>query len=245
VFFSEPLLFCAPVRPRRVVLRRLLVRFAVAFALVFSVQRSARAAAMVTNGTFDQGVEGWEIRGAVAGSTGIAVMTDNNVTRSLFFQPVPATTEKFAIAFDFRNALSSTVPIGRLADTFFATLYFTNNLQTFDIDTGNYDRAVPLFDMDANGAFDVQGTIGPSSKGVDWSRFTAVFDNLHSHVVPAFELRDLNLINDDSAVALDNVVLFVVPEPACPTLAAFGSGMLLGLRRRAVVCTIERTVMRS
>ncbi|HEX5176928.1 MAG TPA: hypothetical protein VFV83_07865, partial [Chthoniobacteraceae bacterium] len=81
------------------------------------------------------------------------------------------------------------------------------------------------------GAFDVHGTISASSKGPDWSRFTATFDNLHSFVVPAFELRDLNLINNDSAVALDNVVMFAVPEPRGPGLAAWGAGMLVGFSR--------------
>jgi len=188
--------------------------------------------ALVMNGTFDESLDPWEIRGTVAGSTGIAVMTDDNATRSLLFQSVPATIEQFAIAFDFRNALSDTVPLGRVADSFFATLYFTDNPQTFDIDTGAYDRALPLFDLDSDGAFNVHGTISESSKGADWSRFTGTFENLHSFVVPAFELRDFNLISDDSAVALDNITIFAIPEPQVPSLAAFGAGMTIGLTRR-------------
>jgi len=195
-------------------------------------ESSMHGGALVMNGTFDESLDPWEIRGAVAGSTGIAVMTDGNATRSLLFQPVPATIERFAIAFDFRNALSTTVPLGRVADSFFATLYFTDNPQTFDIDTGAYDRALPLFDMDSDGAFNVHGTISGSSKGVDWSRFMGTFENLHSFVVPAFELRDFNLINDDSAVALDNITIFAIPEPQVPSLAAFGAGMTIGLTRR-------------
>jgi hypothetical protein len=200
---------------------------------LFSLPMVGNAAAIVANGGFDEGLGGWEIRGAVAGSTGIADITDENATVSMLFQPVVATPEKFAVAFDFRNALSPTVPVGRLADTFFATLYFTNTPATFDISTGNYDRAVPLFDLDANGAFNVQGTFSPSSKGADWMRFTAIFDNVHADIVPAFELRDLNLINDDSAVAIDIVILFPIPEPARGTLAAMGAGVLIGRRRRA------------
>ncbi|HEX5176449.1 MAG TPA: hypothetical protein VFV83_05435, partial [Chthoniobacteraceae bacterium] len=103
----------------------MLVQLAILMAAWIAFQSAAQAAAIVINGGFDGGIDGWEISGAVVGSSGIAVITDTDAARSLFFQPVPATIEQFAIAFDFRNALSETVPAGRLADSFFATLYFT------------------------------------------------------------------------------------------------------------------------
>jgi hypothetical protein len=168
-------------------------------------------AAIVTNGAFEDGLDGWEIRGAIAGSSGIAVVTDENASVSLLFQPVEATPGIFEVQFDFRNALSNNVPTGTLADTFFATLYFTDDVATLDIDGGVFDRAIRLFDLDSGGPFNVNGTIGPSSKGTDWSLFTLFFQNTNAFIVPAFELRDFNFINDDSAVAVDNVLL--VPEP--------------------------------
>ena len=139
------------------------------------------------------------------------------------------------LRFDFRNALSNNVPVGRVADTFFATLYFTNNAATFDIQGGAFDRAVPLFDLDSAGPFNVNGTIGPSSKGTGWSLFATTFQNTHGFIVPAFELRDFNLINNDSAVAIDNVVM--VPEP--------GSWVLIGGLLAGFVCTRRKRRQRA
>jgi hypothetical protein len=79
-----------------------------------------------------------------------------------------------------------------------------------------FDQAISLFDLDATGSANVTGSIGPSSKGANWSLFSLTFDNTHGFVVPAFDLRDLNLVNDDSAVALDNVTLVEVPEITQP-----------------------------
>ena len=187
--------------------------------------------ATIVNGDFEDGLAAWEIRGSVAASTGIAVVTDENATASLLFQAVLEEADIVTVEFDFRNALSDTVPAGRLADTFFASLYFTDNLAALDIPAGTYDRAVPLFDLDANGSFNVNGSIGASTKGADWSLFRGSFVNTHAFVVPAFELRELNLINDDSAVALDNV--FLIPEGGALSFALIGGGFLGLGRHRA------------
>lgn len=205
------------------------------FSALLLLPMAVDGAAIVTNGAFADGLDGWEIRGAIAGSSGIAVVTDENANVSLLFQPVEATPGIFEVRFDFRNALSSDVPTGRLADTFFATLYFTNDVTTLDIQAGVFDRAIPLFDLDSRGPFNVNGTIGASSKGAGWSLFTRSFENTHAFIVPAFELRDFNFINDDSAVAVDNVVM--VPEPGSWLLT---SGTLAGLAGMHRMRRVER-----
>jgi hypothetical protein len=176
-----------------------------------SVSRNARADALV-NGGFDSGLSGWQTQGGVFPSMGVAVLADDSFTSGLLWQPVASLDGRFTLTFDFNNALSASVPQGALADSFFATLYFTDNLATFDIAGGMFDQAISLFDLDATGLANVTGSIGPSSKGANWSLFTLTFDNTHGFIVPAFDLRDLNLVNDDSAVALDNVKLTEIPE---------------------------------
>ncbi|HZJ16488.1 MAG TPA: immunoglobulin domain-containing protein, partial [Chthoniobacteraceae bacterium] len=176
-----------------------------------SVSRNARADALV-NGGFDSGLSGWQTQGGVFPSMGVAVLADDSFTSGLLWQPVASLDGRFTLTFDYNNALSASVPQGALADSFFATLYFTDNLATFDIAGGMFDQAISLFDLDATGLANVTGSIGPSSKGANWSLFTLTFDNTHGFIVPAFDLRDLNLVNDDSAVALDNVKLTEIPE---------------------------------
>ena len=176
-----------------------------------SVSRNARADALV-NGGFDSGLSGWQTQGGVFPSTDVAVLADDSFTSGLLWQPVASLDGRFTLTFDFNNALSASVPQGTLADSFFATVYFTDNLATFDIAAGVFDQAISLFDLDTSGPANVTGSIGPSSKGANWSFFTLTFDNTHGFIVPAFDLRDLNLVNNDSAVGLDNVTLSEVPE---------------------------------
>jgi len=213
--------------PRRV---QLCVHLAAAIFVAQVVPGANAQQQLVTNGTFEADLSGWQIRGAIAGSNGISVITDENATVSRLYQPVAAPKSgAFEIRFDFRNALSSSAPPGTFPDTFFATLYFTNNPATFDIGTGMFERAISLFDLDANGPFNVNGTLGVSSKGAGWSLFTRSFDNVHGFIVPAFELRDLNFVNNDSAVAIDNVVM--IPEAQSWLLGGGGLAALAGRHR--------------
>ena len=176
----------------------------------FSVSRNARADALV-NGGFDSGLSGWQKQGGVFPLSGVAVLADDSFTSGLLWQPVASVDGQFTLTFDFRNALSASVPQGTLADSFFATLYFTDNLATFDIAGGVFDRAISLFDLDAAGLANVTGSVGPSSKGANWSLFSLTFDNTHGFIVPAFDLRDLNFVDNDSSVGLDNVALSEIP----------------------------------
>jgi hypothetical protein len=103
--------------------------------VAFWVPRSAWADAVV-NGGFDSGLSGWQTDGGVFPSSGIAVLADDSFTSGLLWQPVASLDGRFTLTFDFNNALSASVPQGTLADSFFATLYFTDNLATFDIAGG-------------------------------------------------------------------------------------------------------------
>jgi len=189
----------------------------IGFAGVYSVSGGE-----VVNGDFTAGLTGWVTQGSVFGSSGIAVLTDGGTTRSLLDQPIGSAIGMFSLTFDYRDALSSTVPNGALADTLFASIYLSDNLAGLDVSGGGFAEAIPLFDLDSTGAFNVNGTLGPSSKGVDWVKFTLTFNSTHEFLAPVFDLRDLNTINNDSAAAFDNVVLRAVPEPSAAVVALIG-----------------------
>ncbi len=168
-------------------------------------------AAVVDNGTFDSGLDSWSTSGSAVPSSGIAVLTDSGATRSLLYQPVAAASGAFTLSFDFRGALSATVPDGAVADTFFASIYFADSLAALDVPGGVFADSLALFDLDSTGAFNVNGTLGASSKGADWVKFTLTFNSTHGFLVPVFDLRELNTTDNDSAVAIDNVVLNTAP----------------------------------
>jgi hypothetical protein len=173
------------------------------------------SAQLILNGEFDNDLSSWSATGSVVGSGGVAVLTESGVTQSLLYQPlVTAGGGAFTLSFDFRNALSSTVPPGALLDTFFATLYFGSSPAAIDIPGGSFTQSLGLFDLDATGAFNVIGTIGASTKGVDWLHFKLTFTTSFAVIVPAFDLRELNATDNDSAVAIDNVALNTAPHIA-------------------------------
>ena len=186
--------------------------------------------ATVINGDFSAGLTGWTSVGDVQGVTD-AVLGDTNADYSLLFQGVALTPGSYCLDFDFLNGLSSDVPVGTFAfpDTFFASLYFINDLPSFDLNGSVFDGVDALMDLDASGPSNVNGTLSASSLGSEWTHFSYHFTNNYAYVIPTFELFNFNGISSDSQVRLDNVAISecaVVPEPATMTLSAMG---LLGL----------------
>jgi hypothetical protein len=192
--------------------------------LGFSLISSSRAA--VIDGDFSNGVTGWTTIGDVQVINGEAVLGDNNQTYSLLYQGVAIGTGLYFLDFDFKSGLSRTVPDLSFPDSFFASLYFINDLSQFSLDPLNpiFDDDMALFDMDYSGIYTINGAIGPSTKGPDWLHFDVTFQNTYGNAIPVFELFDMNFINNDSIVLLDNVSLEVVPEPS--TMFLLGSGLL-------------------
>src|SRR5205085_1829814 len=127
-------------------------------------------ATLISDSDFTSGLDPWSTQGSVTASNGVAIVTDSGVTRSLLFQPVTSGTGAFTLSFDFRNALSADVPVGALADTLFASIYFADSLAALDVPNGVFADSISLFDLDSAGAFNLvtNGSVGTSSKGTDW-----------------------------------------------------------------------------
>jgi len=205
--------------------------------LLLSIVATANVSqAVPTNGDFANGLTGWSTLGDVTTNTQEAVIGDHNATDSLLYQALALAPGQYSVEFDFLNGLSSASPTFGFLDTFFASLYFVNDVSQLDILGGGFDAFTPLFDLDANGVANLTGSVGASGKGGNWQHYSLTFQNSFNYVVPAFELLEQNFVNADSTVRIDNVSiqLSAVPEPE--TLFLVGSGLFfIGrmVRRRA------------
>jgi len=196
---------------------------------------------------FDAGdLTGWTTEGVdtplgdVSAATGVAVLGDSTDWYSALYRGIPLDTGAYVLEFDVLNGLSPNDG-GGFYDTFFASLYFIDDLSQFDLATPVFDDVVPLFSMDMGtrgSFFDVFFDVRLSDLGPGWTRVTYAFENTHNYVIPTFELFDFNYVPGDSTVGIDNLSITPapVPEPATLTMVGLGlGGMALCrcLRRRA------------
>lgn len=193
--------------------------------------------ATVINGDFSAGLSDWTSAGDVSATTE-ATLADNGQIYSYLLQPVALASGQYRIEFDFENLLSADVTSDPNAfpDSFFASLFFVNDLSTFDLANGVFDDVAPLLDADSSGVLNVAGVLSPSAVGPNWTHFSFDFTNNYNYVIPVFELLDFNFVSADSAVNLDNVSITqptgVVPEPATLTLMAMGLAGCVATRKR-------------
>jgi hypothetical protein len=120
-----------------------------------------------------------------------------------------------------------------LPDTFFATLYLDPDPLTFDpINPVGFTTALAVADLDLSGitALGATATIGQSSKGFPYLRIIMPIQ-VEKGVVAVFELSDLNFVASDSVVAVDNVTIELIPEPAVPFLTLPVAFFMLRRRR--------------
>ncbi len=197
--------------------------------------------ASVVNGDFSSGLGSWSSSGDVTAANE-ATLGDNGEIYSYLYQAVALAPGQYTIEFDFLNLLSSdlTTDPNAFPDAFFASLYFTNDLSSFDLVGAVFDGVTPLVDLEASGAVNVAGVLSPSAVGPDWTHFSFDFTNNFSYVIPTFELLDFNFASGDSTVGLDNVSITLdpavvpIPEPATLTLLGMGlAGCFLNRKRNA------------
>jgi hypothetical protein len=162
---------------------------------------------LLVNGDFSDGVNNWQSAGRVAPLDGLAVVTDDGATRSLLWQTAAIPAGRFEVEFEFRNLFSNAVPAGTLLDSGFVSIYFFSNPQAFDpLDSGTFESATGLLDLDANGPsnFPADASLLPADCGSDYVRFNGFFENTGSlFFALVFDLVDLNFVNDDSAFVIN------------------------------------------
>lgn len=214
---------------------RLAAGLAVVAALVFGGAGEGRAA-VVVNGTFDDGLAGWQTSGALFSTGDQGVITDQTTSRALLWQAVALPPGAYLLEFDLLGSLGKVGGAGTLPDVFFATLYFSGGPAAFDpVDLVGFDSALAVVDLDFRGITALgQGALaGPSPKGGAYQRITMLFVSAGGVVVPLFEVNNLNFITGDSIAAVDNVSIRVIPEPSVALLCLSSAAVLLGRRRRS------------
>jgi hypothetical protein len=183
-----------------------------------------------SNGDFANNLVGWTVEGTVQETGGEAELSDTQPPHTTLWQGVAFPIGSLQVDFDFLNGLSPDVSQGYFPDTFFASVYFIDDLGTFDLVNQVYDDRAFLLDMDFGGVFNLMGSVRGSEKGGDWLHYAGQFQNNHAHAIMVFELFDLDGVAADSTVRVDNVT-FAIPEPNSVMLLAVGGLVCLGRRR--------------
>jgi hypothetical protein len=188
---------------------------------------SAFSYADVINGDFSNGLVDWTTAGDANSISGAAVLGDSVYPYSSLYQGVALIPGTYSLDFDFENSLSSTISLDddfTFPDSFYATLYFSDDLSAFDLsNSGN--PGFLLFGLDTNGPIDNIGTIGPSNQVQGWLHFNATFTNSNAYAIPTFELFDGNYAAGDSTVSIDNVSITPAPVPEPGTLISVALGL--------------------
>ena len=176
--------------------------------VVSTVLLAVSANAAPLNGDFSAELQHWTWSGDVnvEGGTAFIADTDPDAAPSgRLYQSVALASGLYTLEFDFHDALSAEVSSGTFADAFFSSLYFIDDILSFDIDGGVFDSSLSLIDADSASTDVLIGTVSESDKGEGWSHYVLNFSNNFEYVVPVFELFDLNLTGNDSSAAIDNV----------------------------------------
>jgi PEP-CTERM motif-containing protein len=211
-------------------LKNLFTFFVTSLLLIFFISNSSYAT-LIQNGDFSISSElaGWTFGGDTSTSDEYAVLGDDDDWWSYLYQPIGLDNGTYTIEFDFKNELSTQPDDPNSSseafyDTFYASVYFINDIENFDLTLFEYDHSLPLFDMDANGGVfnEISGSISPNDDDSSWLHFYTTFTNEYEYAIVTFELIDWNFIDNDSQVFIDNVSITPVPEPATLILLVTG-----------------------
>lgn len=181
--------------------------------LIPAVILAALAGHAVNNGGFEHDLRDWKASWHVRTDAGAAVLTDKAAGHALLFQTQAVTAGTYELTFDYRAALSAEIPAGAFADAAFVSLYEADRPAGFIAEHDRFAAAHGVLDVDARGAYNHNGTVGPSPLGDAWRRFTGRVTVSHAHAVVAFEMYDLNSVRGDSRIDFDNVSLTPVTAP--------------------------------
>ena len=193
------------------------------FFLVFT--SGANASVIVSEG-FESGTlasfvsSGGVTVGDLSGNS-VVEMTDYEYD---FSNPVDTTLSQSFLSgagsytFSFEYNANIAQPIGAFdfPDVFQASIYFTNDIDSFDIfDAGSYE-VLDLFSLDSLGLTSVDADVAIGNGGIG-NQVSIDFVTEFSYVIPYFSLLEIDYIAENSTVYLDNLVLeknpIVVPEP--------------------------------
>lgn len=198
---------------------------------------------MVINGDFSDGLNDWTTLGDVNEQLEEALVPDDGAGTgsSSLYQGVALAPGSYEFQFDFLGDMSSNVPPGSFPDLFSASLYFIDDINSFDLVNSFFDDVIALFDLDFFGLAPINGSAGSSPKGAGWTRWALSFNNSYNFAIPTFETFDGNFLAD-SVVRIDNVSITANPAqvPSPSSLILLLSG-LIGIAARYRQRTAQRT----
>lgn len=191
--------------------------------VVVAALRAGAAAAdcnLIANGYFSSGLESWSSTGGIAIVLQGGLLYDASPVANHLFQEIPMMSTLCRLEFDFRNLLEAETGGGASPDTFFATLYYQTNAAPFA--SGNPGlTSLALFDMDYSGVYNLDGTVGPSSKGPEWLHYSRDVETEDRVTIPFFEVFDFDGVSGNGSVLINNVTL--VPMAASVITVAVGA----------------------
>lgn len=195
------------------------------------------AVQLVVNGSFEEGLDGWMHTGEVTASSEFAVLQEDSApgSSSAIFQTVGTGGDPLLLSFDlFVGGMSMSVPDGTLADSAFGSLYFGEVAFGSDATAGSYSERLDLFDLDRTGLSILTNEIRlrPLLTRAGWVNLTLPVTSPLPFVTLVIEEIDLNFTPGDSVVALDEVSMFVVPEPSTVLSLLLSIGFFLMTTRR-------------